>query len=93
MKEIWPEYADEVPFYAINVDPTADFEEIETYKDQQGYPWPVAQAGQGMLADFKVTRQSTKIAIGSDGIITYRDSYGKGDDETWHQGFKELAAQ
>jgi hypothetical protein len=46
-----------------------------------------------MLADFKVTRQSTKIAIGSDGIITYRDSYGKGDDETWHQVFKELAAQ
>ena len=93
MKEIWPEYADEVPLYAINVDPTAVFEEIETYKYQQCYPWPVAQAGPGMLADFKVTRQSTKIAIGSDGIITYRDSYGKGDDETWHQVFKALAAQ
>ncbi len=93
MKEIWSEYADEVPFYAMNVDPTAVFEEIEAYKYQQGYPWSVAQAGAGTPADFKVTRQSTKIAIGSDGIITYRDSYGKGDDETWHQVFKELAAQ
>ncbi|MDP6454203.1 MAG: hypothetical protein QF898_12900 [SAR202 cluster bacterium] len=93
LKEIWPDYAEDVPFYAINVDPTASFEEIEAYREQQGYPWPMAQPAEGLLADFKVTRQSTKVAVNSDGFITYRDSYGKGSDETWHQVFQELAAQ
>ena len=93
MKEIWPDYADEVPFYAINVDPTASFEEIEAYRRDQGYPWLMAQPGEGMLADFKVTRQSTKIAVNTDGIITYRDTYGRGTDDTWRQLFEELATQ
>ena len=93
MKEIWPDYAGDVPFYAINIDPTDSFENIEAYREKQGYPWPVAQPGAGMLASFKVTSQSTKIAIGSDGVIIYRDGYGKGSDETWIQVFKDLADQ
>jgi hypothetical protein len=91
MKEIWPDYADDVPFYAINIDPTDSFDNIEAYREQQGYPWPVAQPGAGMLASFKVTRQSTKIAIGTDGVIIYRDGYGKGSDEKWHEVLQELA--
>ena len=93
LKEIWPDYGDDVPFYAINIDPTDSFENIEAYREQQGYPWPVAQPGAGMLASFRVTSQSTKIAIGSDGVIIYRDGYGKGSDEMWHEVLQELAAQ
>jgi hypothetical protein len=93
LKEIWPDYADEVPFYAINIDPTDSFDNIEKYREEQGYPWPVAQPGRGMLARFRVTSQSTKIAIGADGVIIYRDGYGKGSDETWHRVLQELADQ
>lgn len=91
MKEIWPDYVEEVPFYAVNVDPTANFDEIESYRQQQGYPWPMAQPGDGMLSSFHVTRQSTKVAIDSNGFIIYRDGYGRGTDDKWHQVFRELA--
>ena len=80
-------------FYAINIDPTDDFETLNAFSKEQDYPWQLAQPGEGMLASLNVTSQSTKIAIDADGIITYRDSYGKGTDETWRQVFKELSAE
>jgi len=92
LKEIWPDYADSVAFYAVGVDPTEDIEELEAYRVKQGYPWPVAQPGQGMLADFRVTTQSTKVAFASAGVIRYRDGYGRGDDATWRRLFEELAS-
>lgn len=92
LKEIWPEYADSVAFYAIGVDPTEDIEELEAYRVKQGYPWPVAEAPEGMLPAFRVTTQSTKVAFDSTGVITYRDGYGRGDEETWRRVFEELAA-
>ncbi len=36
MKEIYPEYADEVAFYGVGVDPSESIEELETYSDSQG---------------------------------------------------------
>jgi hypothetical protein len=90
MKEIYPEYADAVAFYAVGVDPTETIEELEAYRQKQGYPWPMATAGQRMLASLNVRVQSTKIAFGRDGVITYRDGYGKGSDETWRRVFEEL---
>ena len=92
MRGIWPDYADSVAFYAISVDLTEGIEELEAYRVRQGYPWPVAQPGQGMLAAFKVTTQSTKVAFDSTGVIRYRDSYGGGDEETWRSVFEELSA-
>ena len=92
MKEVWPDYADSVAFYAIGVDPTEDVGKLEAYRENQGHPWPVAQPGVGMLAAFKVTAQSTKVAFDSAGLIRYRDGYGRGDEETWRRVFEELAA-
>jgi len=45
-----------------------------------------------MVAAFKVTRQSTKVAFDSTGVITYREGYGRGNEETWRRVFEELAA-
>ena len=92
MKEIWPDYADSMAFYVIGVDPTEDIGELEAYAGEQGYPWPVAQPGEGMLAAFKVTTQSTKVAFDSIGVIRYRAGYGQGDEETWRRVFEELSA-
>ena len=92
MKEIWPDYADSVAFYAIGVDPTEDIGKLEAYRVRQGYPWPVAQPGVGMLAAFKITTQSTKVAFDSTGLIRYRDGYGRGNEETWRRVFEELSA-
>ena len=90
MKEIWPDYADKVAFYAVGTDPSERIDKLEEYSVRQGYPWPVAQAGEGMLAAFRVVQQSTKIAFDSNGTIVYRDGYGYGDDETWRRVFEEL---
>ena len=77
-------------FYAVGEDPTEPLERLEDYRLQQDYPWPVAEAGPGMLAYLRVLVQATKIAFDRQGIITYRDGYGGGGEETWRQVFDDL---
>ena len=93
MKEVYPEYADEVAFYGIGVDPSEGFEELEAYSDSQGYTWPMAIPESDMLRDLKILVQSSKVAIDRDGVIVYRDGYAKGSDETWRSVFEEIAGQ
>ncbi len=92
MKEIYPDYAVAVAFYAVGTDPSESLEDMERYRDQQGYPWPVAEANRSVLSDFSVFVQSTKVAFDGDGIIVYRDGYGAGDEETWRDVFEALEA-
>ena len=91
-KDIYPDYADRVAFYAVGSDPTEDLQRLESYREQQGYPWPVAEPVGTMLRDLRVLQQSTKIALDSRGVIIYREGYGRGDPDTWRQVFQELAA-
>ena len=91
LRDIYPDYADRVAFYAVGADPTESLSRLESYRQQEGYPWPVAEAVGPMLRDFRVTAQSTKIAIDSRGLITYRAGYGQGDPDTWRQVFQTLA--
>ena len=88
---MWPEFADQVAFYAVGVDPTESLDQLESDRENQGYPWPMAIPSPRMLSDFRVIQQSTKVAIGGDGIITYRDGYGRGNETRWRQVFVELA--
>ena len=91
MKEVFPQYENQVDFYAIGTDPSEDITDLVTYKEDQGHPWPVALAGQGMLADFRVISQSTKIAFDGEGVITYRDGYSGGGVDVWREVFEQLA--
>ena len=93
MKEIWTNDSSKISFYAINVDPTDTFIRLKDFEERQDYPWEIAQPGEGMLASLHITSQSTKIAIAADGVITYRDGYGKGTDDTWRKVFKELSVE
>lgn len=93
MKEIYPAYADSATFYAVGTDPSEGIEQLVEYADAQGYPWPIAYPGDGMLSDLRVVVQSTKVAFDGQGIIAYRDGYGGGDPETWRNVFEDLAAQ
>ncbi len=94
MKEVYPEYAEQVNFYAVGTFSKAieSIEKLERYRQQRGHPWPVANpASNQVLADLNVTIQSTKIAFDSRGVITYRDGFGNGDPAVWRQVFMELA--
>ena len=93
MKDIYPEYAAEVDFYAVGVHPgvVESLDTLETYRRERGHPWPVATAPPQVMADLGVTIQSTKIAFDGQGTIIYREGMGEGDDAEWHRVFTELA--
>ena len=83
LKDIYPKFTDEILFISVGVDPTESMAELVQYKNRNGHPWTVAKPTGQMIADLKVTSQSTKIAFNSSGIITYRDGYGRGNKEIW----------
>jgi hypothetical protein len=91
MKEVYPEYADQVAFYAVGSDPTEDLALLEEFASEQEYPWPVAKPVGAMLQDLEVLLRSTKIAFDANGVIIYRASYDQGGPEDWRQVFQELA--
>ena len=93
LKAVYPEYAGEVAFYAVGVHPGSveDIATLERFRQEQGYPWPVAAAEGQLLADLNVTIQSTKIAFDSRGVITYREGMGRGNPQVWRDVFRELA--
>ncbi len=94
MKEVYPEFAEDVAFYAVGAHFGIE-EDIETLAETseiRGYPWPVATSSFRMLADFNVTLHSTKIAFDSQGMIAYRGDLGRGDADEWRQVFAELVA-
>ena len=91
LKEIYPDYSKAVAFYAVGTDPTESLQRLEEDRKEEGYPWPVAEPVGRMLADFRILRQSTKIAFDSRGSITFREGYGTGDEGTWRRVFEDLA--
>lgn len=93
MKTIQPEFSDSVLFYLIGTDPSEDLEKLTTYRDKNEYPWPIAYPSQGTLKSLRVVSQASKIAIDADGVITYRDGYGRGSDQAWKEVFEGLASQ
>lgn len=90
MKDIYPEFADRVDFYAIGQSAFESLEELEEYRQKEGYPWPVAEVERDVLKELKVLQQSTKIALDHQGVIAYRAGYADGGPETWRQVFNDL---
>jgi hypothetical protein len=91
MKQVYPQYADRVSFYAIGMDPGFDIADFEEFRLKQDYPWPVAVPIGDLIADFRVNIQSTKIAFDGEGVITHRGGMGYGSPEIWRQVFTDLA--
>ncbi len=90
MKEVYPEFADAVDFYAVGQDPTESLGLMERYRYEQGYPWPIAETDTSTLRKLRVLQSSTKIAVDDQGIITYRAGHGGGNPETWRSVFRQL---
>ncbi len=91
MKEVYPEFADQVEFYAVGQDPSESLEKMEQYRKEQGYPWPVAETDTSTLRRLRVLQSSTKLAVDDRGIISYRDGHGGGNPETWRGVFRRLS--
>lgn len=91
MKDVYPEFADQVNFYAVGQDPTESLELMEAYRRQQGYPWPIAKTEPKTLSTLRVLQQSTKIGVDASGIITFRQVHG-GNPKEWKTVFEGLAS-
>ncbi len=91
MKDIYPEYADNVALYAVGTDPSESLARLEAYREDQGYPWPVAEVDRSVISDFRVVIPSTKVAFDGDGIIVYRDGYSGGNEGRWIEVFEQLS--
>jgi hypothetical protein len=93
MKDVHPDYADRVILYAVGASPVDSLEGLESFRQREGHPWPVAAPEGSMLRDLNVAIRSTKIAFDADGIITYRASFGDADAEEWRQVFEDPAGE
>ena len=91
MMDIYPEFADQVAFYAVGQDPTETLDDLERTRRARGYTWPVAESVDDMLRDLRVLMESTKIAFDGDGVIVYTKN-GGGGDAAWPGVFRKLAA-
>ena len=60
--------------------------------DKTRYPWPVAEVEADVLKRLRVLRQSTKIVLDRDGVITYRAGYADGGPDAWRGVFERLVA-
>ena len=69
LKGVYPEFAESVAFFAVSVNPIDDTQTVAEFGERNGYPWPMAQPGEGMLESLRVTSHSTKVAFGPDGVI------------------------
>ncbi|SUZ80267.1 uncharacterized protein METZ01_LOCUS33121 [marine metagenome] len=90
MKDVYLEFADKVDFYAIGQSPFESIDQLESYRVKEGYPWPIAEVNLDTLKELRVLRQSTKIVLDHQGVITYRAGYADGGADTWREVFSDL---
>ena len=89
MTNIYPPFHDAVDFYVVGYNES--FSELADYQNESGHPGILALPIGNMLRDFRVTSQSTKVAIDANGIITYRAGYGQGRSSDWPDVLQALA--
>ena len=90
MKDVYPEFADSVDFYAIGQSPFESIDQLESDRIKEGYLWPIAEIDPNILRSLRVLQQSTKIVLDHQGIITYRAGYAGGGADKWREVFSDL---
>ena len=92
LKTLDPKVTENIGFYIVGSSPAETIDILEQDRQEKGYPWPVAELTGSGLRDFKIVSQSTKIAVDSSGVITYREGFRGGDLTEWQSVFESLAA-
>ena len=70
---------------AVGFDTTESLAQLESFRQPNSYPWPVASASRQMARDFRVNVQSTSLILSSSGIVLFRQGYGAGSADAWRQ--------
>ena len=64
--------------------------DLQAYQNESSHAGTVARAAGNMIRNFRVTQQSTKVAIDANGVIIYRTGFGGGSADEWTNVFQEL---
>ena len=92
LKEVHPEYADRVHVLAVDVDPSEKAEKILSYKESEGFPWPMTTADVQMLKEYHVTRQAAHMTLDANGVVVSGVSYRGETEESWRKLFENLVS-
>ncbi|MCE2462294.1 MAG: hypothetical protein J4F46_00020 [Dehalococcoidia bacterium] len=77
-------------FLAVDVDPSESAEKILSYKEVEGFSWPMTTADAVMVKSYNVTRQAAHVTLDSNGIVLSSVTYGSETAEDWRQLFESL---
>ena len=89
LTEVYPPFKDKVELYAVAFNESLS--DLQGYQGESGHLGTVARAAGNMIRNFRVTQQSTKVAIDANGVIIYRVGFGRGDASEWKNVLQELA--
>ena len=89
LTEAYPPFKDQVELYAVAFNESLS--DLQGYQNNSGHAGTVARAAGNMIRNFRVTQQSTKVAIDANGVIIYRTGFGGGNVAEWTNVFQELA--
>ena len=81
----------DVAVVAVGTDPGEGLETVRAYRDSQEYAFPMAVTNSDMVRSYKVTSQSTKIAIDKMGVVQVRSGYGSRGMGWWQDLFTQLS--
>ncbi len=90
MKTVYPDFSEEVKFYAVGFDRSEDLSKLHQYAQNSGHPWPVAVGAGRIVRDLGITRQTYKVAIDGSGVQIFRATAGS-DADKWRQVFTQLS--
>jgi hypothetical protein len=63
---------------------------LNDFRTSLELPFPVYLGNREMFVAYNVTVRSTKLGIGRDGIVTFREGYGHMSAQDWDQVLAEL---
>ena len=89
LTEVYPPFKDKVDLYAVAFNESLS--DLQGYQNESGHAGTVARAAGNMIRNFRVTQQSTKVAIDANGVIIYRTGFGRGGASEWTNVFQQLA--
>ncbi|MEK6942857.1 MAG: TlpA disulfide reductase family protein [Nanoarchaeota archaeon] len=93
LSKVYKKYEDNITFISISLDLSEDFLELREYKKK--YPelqkTIFAQGQERILIDYRITKTTTKYAIGSNGTIAYF-AIGAFDEKEWEILLNKLSS-
>ena len=75
---------------AVGTDPNEGLEKVRSYRDSQGYSFPMAVTDSDTIRSYKVISQSTKIAVDRNGVVQVRSGFGTRGKRWWQDLFIQL---